>query len=90
VDITGSIPTDVLLSAYKTTDGSVVIVAINKGSAAATVPITISGATTAPASCTPNVTSSAANLAAGTAVPVTAGAFSASLSGTTVTTFVCK
>jgi len=41
----GNIPTDVLLSAYKGTDGTVAVVAINKGAASATVPITISGAT---------------------------------------------
>jgi len=87
VDMTGS-TTDLLLSAYKGTDGTVVIVAINKGTAA-TVPITISGGT-APASCTPNVTSASDNLKAGTAVTVTGGSFSASFAATTVTTFVCK
>jgi glucuronoarabinoxylan endo-1,4-beta-xylanase len=89
VDVTGNSNTNLLLSAFKGTDGTVVVVAINKGTAAATVPITIAGGT-APASCTPNVTSSSANLAAGTAVTVTGGAFTASLAGTTVTTFVCK
>jgi glucuronoarabinoxylan endo-1,4-beta-xylanase len=89
VDVAGSIPTNVLLSAYKGTDGTVVVVAINKGTAAATVPIAIAGGT-APASCTPNVTSSSANLTSGTAVTVTGGTLTASLAGTTVTTFVCK
>ena len=88
VDVTGGVPTDVLLSAYTGTDGTV-IVAINKGSATATVPITISGGT-APASCTPNVTSSTDNLKAGTAVSVTGCTFTAALAATTVTTFVCK
>jgi O-glycosyl hydrolase len=36
------------------------------------------------------VTSSSANLAAGTAVTVTGGTFTAALAATTVTTFVCK
>ena len=89
VDITGNSNTNLLLSAYKGTDGTVVVVAINKGTAAATVPIAIAGGT-APTSCTPNVTSASANLAAGTAVSVSGGSFSASLAGTTVTTFVCK
>jgi O-glycosyl hydrolase len=89
VDVTGSIPTNVLLSAYKGTDGTVAIVAINKGTAAATVPISISGGT-APTSCTPNVTSATDDLKAGTAVTVTGGTLSASLAATTVTTFVCK
>ena len=54
------------------------------------MPITIAGGTAAPASCTPNVTSSSDNLKAGTAVPVTGGTFTASLGASTVTTFVCK
>jgi glucuronoarabinoxylan endo-1,4-beta-xylanase len=89
VDVAGSIPSNVLLSAYKGTDSSVVVVAINKGTAAADVPIAISGGT-APASCTPTVTSKDDNLKTGTAVAVTDGTFKASLAGTTVTTFVCK
>jgi glucuronoarabinoxylan endo-1,4-beta-xylanase len=90
VDISGAVPADVLLSAYKNpTDGTVVIVAINKG-AAATVPITIAGATTAPASFTPTVTSATDNLAAKTAVAVTGGMFTATLDSKTVTTFVGK
>jgi glucuronoarabinoxylan endo-1,4-beta-xylanase len=89
VDVTGNSNADVLLSGFKNTDGTVAIVAINKGSAAATVPITISGGT-APASCTPNVTSSSDNLKAGSAVTVTGGVLSAALASQTVTTFVCK
>ena len=65
VDVTGNSNASLLLSAFKGTDGTVVVVAVNKGTSAATVPITIAGGT-APASCTPNVTSSSANLAAGT------------------------
>jgi glucuronoarabinoxylan endo-1,4-beta-xylanase len=89
VDVTGNSNASLLLSAFKGTDGSVVVVAINKSSSAVTVPITISGGA-APASCTPYVTSSSANIAAGTAVTATGGTFSASLAGTTVTSFVCK
>jgi glucuronoarabinoxylan endo-1,4-beta-xylanase len=89
VDVGGSIPSDVLISAYKGSDGTVAIVAINKGSANATVPITIAGGT-APASCTPNVTSSSLDLKAQTAVTVTGGVLSAALAGQTVTTYVCK
>ena len=74
VDVTGNSNASLLLSAFKGTDGTVVVVAVNKGTSAATVPITIAGGT-APTSCTPNVTSSSANLAAGTAVPVTGGTF---------------
>ena len=90
VSVTGNSSTDVLLSAFKgPTDGTVVVVAINKGAAAATVPITISGGT-APATMTPNVTSATENLKAGTAVPVTGGVLMASLPSKTITTFVGK
>jgi len=89
VDITAGPSADVLLSAFKGPDGTVVIVAINKGSAPATFPIAISGGT-APASLTPWVTSATDNLASKTAVPVAAGSFTATLASMTVTTFVGK
>ena len=89
VDITGSVPAGVLLSAYTGSDGTVVVVAINKNTSAVTVPISIAGGT-APAMMTPNVTSSTDNVAAKTAVAVSGGSFMASLAATTVTTFVGK
>ena len=88
VDITGTAPTGVLLSAY-TGPSTVVVVAINKSTGSVTVPISIAGGT-APASCTPWVTSASANLTSGTAVTVSGGSFSAALAGSTVTSFVCK
>jgi glucuronoarabinoxylan endo-1,4-beta-xylanase len=88
VDVTGNASADVLLSAYKGADGTVVVVAINKG-AAASVPIGIAGGA-APASCVPYLTSSIDNLAAKTGVPVSGGVFTAALAGTSVTSFVCK
>lgn len=77
---------DVLLSAYKGDAGEVVVVAINKGTAEVTIPITIVGGT-APATLTPTVTSATQNLVDGTAIAVTDGVFTATLPGTTVTTF---
>ncbi len=89
VDVTGAIPTGVLISAYvNPTDGTAVVVAINNGSTDATVPITIAGGMKMPTMMTPTVTSSADNLAAKTAVSVTGGTFMAALPATTVTTFV--
>jgi len=90
VEVAGNTNTDLLLSAFTGTDGTV-IVAINKGSKDASVPIAISGGT-APASCTPYVTAAAAtdNLKAGTAIAVSGGSFTAPLVATSVTTFVCK
>jgi glucuronoarabinoxylan endo-1,4-beta-xylanase len=82
--------TDVLLSAYKSADGkTVAIVAINKGSGAASPKIGFAGGT-APTSCTPTVTSASANLTDGTAVTVADGVLTASLASKTVTTYVCK
>ena len=89
VNITGDIPKGVLLSAYKGTDGAVVVVAIDSTSAPATVPITIAGGTS-PASLTPWVTSATDNLKSGVAVSVTGNTFVATLAGKTVTTFVGK
>jgi O-glycosyl hydrolase len=89
VDVTGNSDANVLLSAYKGEDGTVVVVGINKGSAAAEVPITIAGGT-APASCTPTVTSASDNLKDGTAVSVAAGVLTASFASKTVTTYTCK
>jgi O-glycosyl hydrolase len=89
VEIGGAIPTGVSLSAFKADDGTVVVVAINKGTAAANVPITIAGGT-APAMMTPWVTSAMDNLASKTAVAVSGGAFTAALGASTVTTFVGK
>jgi O-glycosyl hydrolase len=89
VDLTGNSNPDLLLSAYNGADGTVVVVAINKGSASATVPIAIAGGT-APASLIPWVTSASANLVAQTAVTVTGGSFTATLASATVTTFVGK
>jgi glucuronoarabinoxylan endo-1,4-beta-xylanase len=90
VTLSGNDNADTLLSAYKSADGAtVVIVAINKGSAAASPKIGFAGGT-APASCTPHVTSATANLMAGTAVPVADGALTTSLASKTVTTYVCN
>ncbi len=89
VDVTGEIPTDVLLSAYKGEGNKVVVVAINRGSSTAEVPIGIAGGT-APTSMVPWVTSNDDDLEPKTAVPVTDGVFTASLAGMTVTSFVSE
>jgi glucuronoarabinoxylan endo-1,4-beta-xylanase len=89
VEVNGNSNSSVLLSAFTGTDGTVVVVAINKSSSAVSIPMTITGGT-APASCTPYVTSSSASLTAGTAVTVSGGAFTAALGATSVTSFVCK
>jgi O-glycosyl hydrolase len=88
VAVSGTAPSNVLLSAYSGS-GTVVVVAINSGTSTASVPISIAGGT-APSSCTPWLTSASANLASQTAVSVSGGSFTASLPGPSVTTFVCK
>jgi glucuronoarabinoxylan endo-1,4-beta-xylanase len=89
VEVTGNSDANLLLSAYRGSDGTVVIVAINKGTTSASVPISITGGT-APTSLTPWVTSASDNLASKTAVSVSGGTFTASLASKTVTTFVGK
>jgi glucuronoarabinoxylan endo-1,4-beta-xylanase len=71
------------------TDGTVAIVALNEGSSAQQVSFFVSGPAW-PGTVTPYVTSASSNLAAGTAIPVTAGRFSGSLEAQSVTTFVGK
>jgi glucuronoarabinoxylan endo-1,4-beta-xylanase len=71
------------------TDGTVAIVALNEGSSAQNVSFFVSGAAW-PGTVTPYVTSASSNLAAGTAITVTAGRFSGSLEAQSVTTFVGK
>ncbi len=90
VDVTGTVPSGVKLSAYKGSDGTVVVVAINSSTSTVSVPITISGGTTTPASMTPTVTDGSNNLVAKTAVTVSGGSFTAMLGGPSVTTFVGK
>lgn len=87
VEVAGSFSEDVLLSAYRGEGGTVVVVAINKGSASASIPITISGQTV-PSSMTPYVTSANENWGKKSAVTISGGSFTAELGGTTVTTFV--
>jgi len=88
VEVGGAVPADVALSAYVGPTGPVVV-AINRGSAAASVPITFAGGT-APATVVPWVTSAADDLAAKTAVTVANGTFTAELGASTVTSFVGK
>jgi len=89
VRVAGPSPDRVHVSAYKGDNGEVVVVAINETNQAAEVPIAIAGGT-APASMLPYVTSSSQNWAAGTAVPVMNGSFTAALPATSVTTFVSQ
>ncbi|HEX7509326.1 MAG TPA: hypothetical protein VF550_21315, partial [Polyangia bacterium] len=82
----GTVPLVVAFS--NLSDGTVAIVVVNGGSAQQ-ISLFVAG-TAWPASVTPYVTTSSSKLAAGTAITVTAGAFSASLDAQSVTTFVGK
>jgi glucuronoarabinoxylan endo-1,4-beta-xylanase len=77
-----------LISSYVSPAGQPVIVAINGGGSVDTVSFQLRGGGAATVAVTPYVTSADANLAAQPDIPVTDGAFSASLDGQTVTTFV--
>ena len=88
VEVAGNSNKDLLLSAFTGTDGTI-IVGINKGTTDISVPIAISGGT-APASCSPYVTSDKDNFKAGSAATVTGGSLAAAFATMTVTTYVCK
>jgi len=89
VEVVGNSNHDVLLSAYHGPDGTVVVVAVNKGTVAVSLPIAITGGT-APAMLTPTVTSATDNLKDFTAVTLTGGSFTAMLPSMSVTTFSGK
>jgi len=82
----GTVP--LVVAFTNTSDGTVAIVVVN-GGGAAQVSFFVAGKGW-PASVTPYVTTSSSKLAAGTAITVTGGRFSASLEAQSVTTFVGK
>jgi glucuronoarabinoxylan endo-1,4-beta-xylanase len=87
VNVAGTIPVGISLSAYKAADGTLVVVAINSGSSQVSVPISIAGGTS-PTSFVPWVTSASDNLASKSALSVSGGSFNAGLAAKSVTTFV--
>jgi len=89
VSTTGTVPSGVLLTAYKNpADGTVVMVAINNNTSATPVSLFVSGA--APCTVTPWVTSATDNLAEKSPITVSNARFSASLPAQSVSTFVGK
>ncbi|HEX3854985.1 MAG TPA: glycoside hydrolase family 30 beta sandwich domain-containing protein, partial [Polyangiaceae bacterium] len=89
VDVGGSVPANVLLSAYKNpSDGTIVVVAINSGTSAVNLPLYLAGAHATQA--TPWVTSASLNLVAQTPLAVSSSSVAASLAAQSVTTFVVK
>jgi glucuronoarabinoxylan endo-1,4-beta-xylanase len=87
MNITGEVPNGVLLTAYAAPDGTLVVVAINRNTDPASVPIFVAGGS-APAALTPYVTSATDNLAPRATLTPSGGAFTAALDGVSVTTFV--
>jgi glucuronoarabinoxylan endo-1,4-beta-xylanase len=92
VDVSGapkaSGTTPLVVAFTNLSDATVSIVVVN-GGGAANVSFFVAG-TAWPASVTPYVTTSSSKLAAGTAISVSGGRFSASLAAQSVTTFVGK
>ncbi|HXU65171.1 MAG TPA: glycoside hydrolase [Polyangia bacterium] len=89
VDVTGTPPASVQVTAYTNpTDGTVVVVAVNGGSAAVSLPLFLSGK--GPCTLVPWVTSASDNLASKTAVAVTGSRLAPMLAAKSVTTFVGK
>jgi glucuronoarabinoxylan endo-1,4-beta-xylanase len=89
VGLTGASNAVQIVSFVNPADGTVVIVALNSGNSAQSVSFFVAGSSW-PSTVTPYATSSSANLAAGTPVPVAGGRFSGSLAAQSVTTFVGK
>jgi glucuronoarabinoxylan endo-1,4-beta-xylanase len=89
VDTTGVPSSAHMVSFVSPTDGTVAIVALNETTSAQQVSFFVAGAGW-PASVTPYVTSDSSSLAAGTAISVSGGRFSASLAAQSVTTFIGK
>ncbi len=89
VSTSGTVPSNVLLTAYNNpTDATVVVVAVNNNSSSTNLSVYISGA--APCSMTPWVTSSSDSLASKSSVTVSGSRFTFSLGAQSVTTFVGK
>ena len=90
VEVAGNTNGDVLLSAYLSPDdGTVVVVAVNRGLTAVSVPIAITGGVSPPL-LTPTVTSATDNLREEPALTLTGGSFIAELPSMSVTTFSGK
>ena len=86
VTVPNNATNNIYISAYKN-GASVVIVAINMGTEAATQPVTLTGGA-APASFTPYTTSASQSLVAGSNITVSAGGFSYVLPAQSVVSFV--
>lgn len=89
VAVTGVFPDKVLVSAFVSDEGQVVVVAINETTQAQSIPLGFAGGD-APTMMKPFVTSGSENWAEGAALPVTAGVLSAQLEAMSVTTFVSQ
>jgi glucuronoarabinoxylan endo-1,4-beta-xylanase len=89
VGITGAPSSVQIAPFYNPADGTTAIVALNSGGSAVSVSFFVTGSCW-PTTVTPYVTSASSNLAAGTAVTVSAGRFSGSLAAQSITTFVGK
>ena len=89
VTLSGTPPTGVELTAYVSpTDGTLVVVALNSGTSAVSLPLFLSG--NVPCTMTPWVTSASDNLASKTAVSVSGSRLTPMLAAQSVTTFVGK
>ena len=87
VSTSGSVPSGVMLTAYRSpADGTVVVVAINNNTSASTLSLFLSGA--APCTMTPWVTSSTDSLASQPGIAVSNSHFSVSLEAQSITSFV--
>jgi len=85
VSATASPVSNVFVTAYKN-GAKIVVVVVNLGSNAVTLPFTLQGGTAG--GITPYVTSSTQNCVQGSDIPVSSGVFNATIQASSVTTFV--
>ena len=76
------------LSAYKNPDGSISVVALNTASSADTVNYALTGTSATSGTATPVLTDASSNAVAQSAIPVSAGAFTATIPARSLVTYV--
>jgi len=75
------------VSAYRNTDGSVIVVVLNTGTSAAPTSFTVANTGLSSGTVTPFLTNASSSTAAQTAIPLNGGAFSATVPARSLATY---
>jgi glucuronoarabinoxylan endo-1,4-beta-xylanase len=75
------------VSAYKNPDGSVIVVALNSGTSSASAAYTVANTGLSSGTVTPYLTNGSSNIAAQATIPLSGGAFTATVPGRSLVTF---